>query len=137
MTTLERRLRQQEVEGVYAEAESDALSTVGVRFDYTDSIAFPSAWASKAQLRQIAASVGINAGEAEQFMLDPDAYLQSGAPHGGCSYSELPHVVFALDHAWQVYIHSKHQEAVRTAAIRLTFGDCQIAFQEAAARRGC
>ncbi len=129
MTSIERRLRGEPVDGIYGVAESEALGVAGECLDYTDSIGCPSCWATIEQLREIAAAAELGASETETFLRDPDSFLQTEVREGGCSYWEVPQIAYALDMAWQCYLTSKHHDSVRTAAIRLVFAEAQIASQ--------
>ncbi len=123
MTIAEREMRNGEISSLNAEAESEALIGAGDRLDYTDAISSPSCWASELQLREIAVSAGFDEPTLENFVDDPDSFLQLAIAEGSCCYWELPAVESALDAAWYTYVQSRHTEAIRIAAIRKIFTD--------------
>ena len=125
LTFAERELRAAAVCGSWGEAEHEALQGAGERLDYTDSIAFPSSWASEDALRSIAAAAFATCEERSAFLDEPDGYLQQDR---GCyQVWECPMVAAALDSAWSAWVESRVQAAVRTAATREVFAGCQIA----------
>jgi hypothetical protein len=128
MTALEASLRHEQPNNLYAEVEAQALRLSEVHLDYTDSIAFPSYWASRSQLAELAAVLGLESGDEEEFIASPDEFLQRPAKGiEDVSFIELPHVSCALDRAWERYVSATIDVAVRTAAIRRMFADARIA----------
>jgi hypothetical protein len=128
MTKTETVLRGEEPEFVYAEVQSEALNLAGYRLDYTDSIAFPSTWATDEQLRTIAVTIGLTSTAWAGFLADPDGFLQQEIDgYDSVAYIELPQVAQALDAAWQQHVKAEIDESVRIAAIRTTFSDARIA----------
>ena len=125
LTVAERQLRGTPMEGLYGEAEHEALRGVDERLDYTDSIAFPSSWASDDALRTIATTAFFTSCERSAFLADPDGYLQQD--RSGYQVWECAVVAAALDRAWCAWVDSRVQAAVRTAAIHEVFAECQIA----------
>jgi hypothetical protein len=134
MTEAERRLRAEEPEGVFGEAQSQALSGAGRVIDYTDDIAAPSTWATPLQLEIIADLAGFDMRERRDFLEDPEGFLQAPAGEDAeCpAYIELPHIAYALDRAWHEYVNAEHSRAIRTAAVRTTFEESRIARDKAA-----
>jgi hypothetical protein len=127
MTHLEAQLRIEEPSSVYAEVEAESLQLAGVRLDYTDAIASPSTWAQPAQLEAIASLLGLDGPCRRAFLVSPDDYLQRPAEGtDDVALIELPHVSHVLDMAWQTYVASEMDTAVRTAAIRKTFQEARI-----------
>lgn len=128
MTKTEAAMREEETQGVYAEVQSEALELSGRRLDYTDSIAFPSSWATREQLQALAITIEHTTGVWTAFLADPDGFLQEEADgFDGVAYIELPHIAHALDTAWQQRVMTEIGAAIRTAAIRKTFSEARIA----------
>jgi hypothetical protein len=127
MTRLESSLRDEEPESLYSELESEALKIAGCRLDYTDSVAYPSTWASLAQLESIADEGCISGADRDEFLASPDELLQRPVNDiEEVAYIELPHLAHALDNAWMSYVRGEIDCAVRIAAIRQTFTGSRI-----------
>jgi hypothetical protein len=131
MTMTEIALRSTDAEDIYAEVDSPVLALTGDRFDYTDSIAFPSGWCTAEQLYSMAVSVGMLAGESAKFRRDPDSFLQGPfRDNAEISWMEYPLMELELNRAWEAYLDQTIRSAVRTAAI-------VSVFQESSIRRRC
>lgn len=132
LTTAEGAMHKTEASRMFAEVDHPTLYGAEETLDYTEAINHPSIWAGRSELKRVAAE-GI-AAEADRcrFVSDPDAYLQTevdGQPLWLCPFLSL-----ALDRAWCRYVGARVHVAVRTAAIRTTFSDAQIASSAASSR---
>ena len=124
MTILESELRDEPASYLYGEVESPVLESMGVRLDYTDSIATPSYWATEEQLSKMAVSLGFNQQQTEAFLVDPDEILQSSVDgNDEMALIELPDVSHALDGMWNEFVQEQVRTSVRSAAIVETFAD--------------
>lgn len=122
MTSTEARLRAEEVESVYGEAQSESLALTGVILDYTDEIARPSGWATDTQLIKIAALAELDTTETNELLNDPDGFLQSFVRlNESLTWIEHPVLSYALDRAWEDFVFVTVRSSVRSASIVHTF----------------
>jgi hypothetical protein len=75
LTVSETELRNADIESLYGEIDSPVLAATGEKVDYTDSIAFPSQWATAEALRQITEEVGLLGTDVGNFVSNPDEFL--------------------------------------------------------------
>ena len=123
MTILESELRDEPASYLYSEVESHVLRSMGIRLDYTDSIATPSYWATEEQLSRMADSLGFNQQQRNAFLAAPDEMLQSPFDGNDMAMIELPDVSHALDCMWNEFVLEQVRRSVRSAAIVQTFAD--------------
>ena len=124
MTILESELRHEPASSLYGEVESTVLGSMGVRLDYTDSIATPSYWATGEQLSRMAVSLGFNQRLTKAFLTDPDETLQSPVEgNDEMALIELLDVALALDDIWNEFVQEQVRTSVRSAAIVETFAE--------------
>jgi len=125
LTRTEAAMHAAEAGRLFACVDHPALSSAEEPLDYTEAIAFPSIWAGRLEVERIAAEGIESVTDRQQFLREPDAYLQEhveGQPRWVC-----PLLALALDRAWSRFVDARVHVAVRTAAIRATFTDAQIA----------
>lgn len=125
LTRSEAAMHGSEAGRLFACVDHLALRCAEESLDYTEAVASPSIWAGRSELERIAAEGIASLTERQQFLREPDAYLQEqvdGAPRWVC-----PVLSLALDCAWSRFVDARVHVAVRTAAIRTTFTDAQIA----------
>lgn len=75
LSRLEAVLREAPAEYIYGTVESPVFDLTGQSLDYTDLIAWPSWWATLAQLEGIAADLDLQAAARESFLASPDDFL--------------------------------------------------------------
>ena len=110
---------------LFACVDHPALCCAEEPLDYTEAIACPSIWAGRLELERIAAEGIESETDRQQFLREPNAYLQEhveGQPRWVC-----PLLAVALDRGWCRLVEARIHVSVRTAAIRTTFTDAQIA----------
>lgn len=125
LTTTEAAMHAAEAGCLFACVDHPALCCAEEPLDYTEAIACPSIWAGRLELERIAAEGIESVIDRQQFLREPDSYLQEhvgGQPRWVC-----PLLAIALDRAWCRFVDARVHVAVRTAAIRTTFTDAQIA----------
>jgi len=135
LTRREVQLREQDVKDLYGAVDTEALSRNGRTLDYTDLVSSPSLWADRRDLLDIAESAGMKADEIEQFMQEPDSFLQQPVSLSvdeltNAAWIEHPIVSFALDRAWERFVERSIRSCGRTVAIVEIFDGSRIAHQE-------
>jgi hypothetical protein len=125
LTVYENIFRDAEIRELNGEVFSPVFKELNHRLDYTDEVACPSRWASREQLRAIAAEVGWSGVQLHEFLSNPDEFLQSEQftddAESGPWIMDL-YVGLALDRQWEVFVHSQVSTGVRSAAISKVFG---------------
>lgn len=127
LTRLEAELREAPAEDLYGAVDSPVLSILGAVLDYTDQIANPSAWCERDQLEAIVRNLCLTVREADEFLADPNAFLQ--LPCRGVEdlcWIEHPVMSLELDRAWEIYVEQFLHSCVRTAAITASFADSPL-----------
>lgn len=133
MTIREHELRSMPTDAVYGSVDSSVLDLAGRSLDYTDSIAFPGAWCSDAELMAVSHGAILSEDQERAFLSDPDAFLQSPyAARSDLTWLEHPLMAQALDSAWERYVTTSVRTSVRTAAIIDVFRSSPICGQAAA-----
>lgn len=98
--------------------------------DYTDLIAWPSWWATSAQLEEIATGLNLRAAARESFLESPDDFLQSPCPgFDELAWIEHPVMSLLLDKAWEQVVELRVRSGVQSAAIASVFRDSRIRSQ--------
>jgi hypothetical protein len=127
LSRLEVALREAPAECVYGTVESPVLALNGQSLDYTDLIAWPSWWATSAQLEEIATDLNLLSAARESFLESPDDFLQSPCPENDeLAWIEHPVMAFLFDKAWERFVELRIRSGVRSAAIASVFRDSRV-----------
>ena len=125
LTAAQDAVRDEQIEGWNREIADPEFGAAG---DYTEEIATPSDWAGPAALARIAKEAGLSAGQARDWMLDPDGFLQEEQDNGAPWYEE-PRLAQALDDAWARERQDRLAPTRKASAIERAFKDHPAAAQ--------
>lgn len=114
------------------EGEEDAFgwfryASWGIHEDYTEAIASPQVWLSKAGLEAVAQNRDLNPDERKAWMKDPEGFLQS--PWGEGTRWQDPFLQQVLDQAWTRYVEDVLAPRRRADGIHEAFADHPAAWQ--------